>query len=448
MNTFLEYEVEEKYYDYTCLVYPNITYQSDFDKDSFCIIMGNILKRLTKLRPDIHFTVLLPEVDSRPFQLPNVECVLYPQPSYPNTMRCHFDTHRILNIIDWKHRDWDFVYTYLPEHTLALKNVFYNVTNCQPKFFGYSCYIEIPETAGYAMTMLSNHYSGILEMENCGTNSEAVKETILEHASQYLHPGLVDKMSGILQSIPRGWDLVKFDKSENNDSDLKTIVFNHRANSYKSYDWFLKQMDALRKTRQDFNVWVPLADSCERDYIFNTKYERDGYFTKLSKSYIGVCGKSKHKGWANSASDGMAVGLPYIFLKEQYYSEYAKDAGIYFNTDAEFLEKMNEVLDNQKIRDKYSKKCLEVFKDNSWDSPLVMNKYNQQFVDATNKFDIMKETESYLKIQNFILKNRDVSKHDILEYMGWGVRINFTPYRNRLRTHPNIKFTKNRYRWV
>ena len=31
------------------------------------------------------------------------------------------------------------------------------------------------------------------------------------------------------------------------------------------------------------------------------------------------------------------------------------------------------------------------------------------------------------------------------EHMGWGVRISFSEYRNRLRLEDTIKFTKNRY---
>jgi len=61
MNDFFQDTDEGREYPYRCLVYPNITFQKDFTKDSYYIIMSNILKYLTGLRPDIHFTVLTPQ---------------------------------------------------------------------------------------------------------------------------------------------------------------------------------------------------------------------------------------------------------------------------------------------------------------------------------------------------------------------------------------------------
>ena len=55
------------------------------------------------------------------------------------------------------------------------------------------------------------------------------------------------------------------------------------------------------------------------------------------------------------------------------------------------------------------------------------------------------KSESYGKILEFISKKKSVTKKELLEYMGWGVRIAFNPYRNKLRTESNIRFTKNRY---
>ena len=55
------------------------------------------------------------------------------------------------------------------------------------------------------------------------------------------------------------------------------------------------------------------------------------------------------------------------------------------------------------------------------------------------------KSESYKKILDYIHKKKSVSKKEILEHMGWGVRISFSSYRNKLRNEPTIKLTKNRY---
>ena len=48
----------------------------------------------------------------------------------------------------------------------------------------------------------------------------------------------------------------------------------------------------------------------------------------------------------------------------------------------------------------------------------------------------------------FIKKNGKATKKDITEYLDWGVRISFSPYRNRLRTEPDIKLTRYGYQYI
>ena len=56
------------------------------------------------------------------------------------------------------------------------------------------------------------------------------------------------------------------------------------------------------------------------------------------------------------------------------------------------------------------------------------------------------KTESYDKIVKFIRRRKSVTKKEIIEHMGgWGLRIKWTPYRNRLRNEKDIRLTKNRY---
>ena len=56
------------------------------------------------------------------------------------------------------------------------------------------------------------------------------------------------------------------------------------------------------------------------------------------------------------------------------------------------------------------------------------------------------ERMKYDKIVKFIKDKKSVTKNDILEHMGgWGVRVKFSSYRNRLRNEKGIKLTKDRY---
>jgi len=428
-------------YDYRCLVYPNITWQKDFTQDSYYIIMSNVLKHLTKLRKDIHFTVLTPEIMPN-FQFDNVEQVLYNVPKHPNEMRHGFDTRQLRKITNYRYLDWDFVYTYLPEHALQLKNHFYNITNTRPVFFGYSAYLEIPKTTPYEKSVLRNHYAGLMELNSCGVNSQATKDTVMKYAPTCLNDDDVERLDGILEPLPRGWDNVDGERKKPS-SDDKIIVWNHRPDGYKGYPWFLSMMDELRKKRQDFRVWVPLATSPDRDYIYVDGFDRQGYFTELSGCWVGVCGQSQHTGWANSASDGMSVGVPYIFYDADYYEQYAKNAGIYYKTDEDFLHSMNNILDKENVRNRHSKRSTKLGKENSWNK--IIEQYNDHFVRAEKEFKIVSETDTYKRIVDYIHKQGYVTKFDLVNHLKWGKGIPFHHYRNRLRNEPTIKLTKNGY---
>ena len=125
---FTEQKDNDKEYKYKVLVYPNITYMKDLEKDSYVVVLRNVIKELNKVRDDIHWTILSPyEVKSLIF--PNTTQLPIELPSYPNAMRTHFNHKKLMKTIDWKKNDYDVVYTHLPEHTLQLSNMFANETN-------------------------------------------------------------------------------------------------------------------------------------------------------------------------------------------------------------------------------------------------------------------------------------------------------------------------------
>ena len=49
LNNFIDTKDVDKEYGYNILVYPNITYQKDLEKDSYVVVLGNIIRELNKI---------------------------------------------------------------------------------------------------------------------------------------------------------------------------------------------------------------------------------------------------------------------------------------------------------------------------------------------------------------------------------------------------------------
>jgi glycosyltransferase involved in cell wall biosynthesis len=436
---FTDSNDSNKKYKYKVLVYPNITFQKDLEKDSYVVVLCNIIKEMNKIRDDIHWTIFSPQhITSLDFE--NTKQLILPLPTYPNAMRLHFDQKRIIKALDFRNNDYDIVYSHLPEHTLQLKNVFLNETNIEPKFIGYTHWTEFPEITNYAATVMDINFLGLLSMDKCGINTQGQKNLILKNAKTHFNDDVVNRLDEILEPQYLGWEIPKYEKQT---TDKKIIVFNHRPHTYKNYPWFLQQMDKLWEKRQDFEVWVPLAESVDREYITNDKYDRIGYFSKLSSCYLGVCAKQKYSGWAVSATDGMSVGVPYLFSDDDYYHELAGDDGVYYQNDG-LVDLIDEFLDDDNMRDTWSQKALNRFKKGKWEN--AIKQFNNMFNETIDNLPTLKsDTDTYKKVVDFIHKKSSVSKADILNFLNWGVRISFSGYRNRLRKEPTIEFTKNRY---
>ncbi len=431
---------DDKEYKYRILVYPNITFQKDLEKDSYVVVLGNIIKELNKIRNDLHWTIISPELISS-LQFDNTEQLIVPQLTYPNSMRMSFPFKEVMTAIDWTRNDYDIVYSHLPEHTGQLKNLLFNTTNISPTIIGYTHWTEFKEITNYEYQVgLAFNIIGLLQQEKCGINTEAQKQLVLKNAREHFNDGVIKQLDEILEPHYLGWETPNYEKQT---TDKNIIVYNHRPHTYKNYPWFLKQMDKLWEQRQDFEVWVPLAESKEKEYMTIDKYDRYGYFSKLSSCKVGVCCKQKYEGWAVSATDGMSVGVPYMFSDDGSYHELADDAGIYYKDSDEFLELINKSLDDENFRNEYSEKSLQRFEDSKWDKQIL--KINDMFQTTIDNLHQSKETDSYKRILEFIRDKKSVTKRDITDELGWGIRIAFNSYRNRLRNEKDIRLTKNRY---
>jgi len=436
--TFTKQKDTDKEYKYKVLVYPNITYMKDLEKDSYVVVLRNVIKELNKVRDDIHWTILSPkEVKSLIF--PNTTQLPIELPSYPNAMRTHFNHKQIMKTIDWKKNDYDIVYTHLPEHTLQLSNMFANETNINPKFIGYCHWFEVPENTAYSKKMLMHNISGILEMDECGVNTQWLKDLVLEKAEQVYHPRIVSQLDEIIQPHYLGVDDISTDHKHK----PKTILFNHRDNEYTGYTWFVKRMDELWEKRQDFKVYTTLTD-LDRPYAERVKlHSRDDYLNFVRSMHMGVGCFQKYSAWSISTTDGLSQGVPYVLPNGMCYPEMVGEQYplLYKGADA-FKSTIEYMLDTPKAREEansYLAPKLEGFR---WGNRVL------EWFDGWKYFDelkVMSDTESYQKMVDHIHTKKSVSKKELLEHMGWGVRISFSEYRNRLRLEDTIKFTKNRY---
>jgi len=431
-------------YKYKILVYPNITYKRDLEKDSYIVVLKNIIEVMNTVRNDIYWTLLLPDITPSLNNFENVNILIYNLPSYPNAMRTHFNFYELSKLIDWPCNDYDIVYSHLPEHTLQLSNFFHNNTNIIPKIIGYCHWFEVDENTAYDKRMLMHNIAGVLEMEEMGVNSLWLKNHILDKVKDIYSENILNRLGNIIQPHYLGVDEIDIDDPLQK-TRAKSIIFNHRPNEYTGFHWFIETMDSIWKDRQDFTVYFTLAD-VDKPWAQRVKMNsRQEYMNFLKSMYIGVGTFEKYSAWSIAATDGMSHGVPYVLPHKLVYPEMLnKEYPLFYNNREHFKILIVQLLNSKKLRDEAHSWIKSNIQNFTW-----QNRVTKWFNDwDIFNFKTPSKTETYDKIVNFIHNKKSVDKKDILEYLGWGIRIPFTPYRHLLRETPNIKLTKDRYEWI
>ena len=419
------------------LVYPNITYAKDLEKDSYIQVIHSMITELNKIRDDLFFYLVMPKHLSMFSNFSNVYQFEMFFPSYPQNMRVHF------NVKDWeviRHRKWDFdlIFSHLPEHTLNIKNILYNTSSHNPPVVGYCHWFDIKDVVVSTMHALNYNLMGILEMKRCYLNTQAQKELVLEEAGKILSIWNCKKLDEILTVQHPGIkkeDIVKKPLKETE----KIIVFNHRPATYKDFDNFIKTMDELWKQRQDFKVWIPLLDTSTRPYITINKYDKKDYYNELRKCRVGYSPKQEYGGWSVATTDGIMNGTPYIMYDASYYKELNPTAD-FFKTNEEAIKLLNLYLDDDWHRHEQSIMGLMHFIDN-----LIYENDMQQMLDYFDKIVseekcITDRSGRFKEMIEIVKREGTVSKSKLTEWMNndrpYGIALN--PYRRALLKHPNI----------
>jgi glycosyltransferase involved in cell wall biosynthesis len=429
------------------LWYPNITFQKDIEKDSYIQVVKNQIKLLNEIRDDLwHYMILPFEVPS--LQFDNVTQWYMDFETYPQTMRSHFRVDVIRRMLN-NSLDFDIVMSHLPEHTHQLVNTLYNVTHHMPPVMGYSHWFDLKDVVAWPKDSFLQNMTGLLEYDRCYINTQAQKDLVLEQASETFNTKTITDLDRILTVQHLGVnkkDVVDdIDVTKHNE---KTIVFNHRPDTYKHFKEFIAMCDRLWEMRQDFKVWIPLLDKPNRDYVVTTKGDKEWYYKELQKCYVGFSPKQKYGGWSVATTDGMMNGVPYIMYDAGYYEELYQQ-GDFFSDDHDALMLLNTYLDDPQYRNEEASKALDwinnklIYKDKI----IGMNEYMN---DLLSKQKVMGDSEKFKEIVEFIKTNKEVRKIDLMDWLCWGRGIKWTPYRRALMNHPNI-FDVNgsfpTYRW-
>ena len=424
-------------YDYKMFVYGNYTYRDNLEADSLVEVLRNVIPYLNS-RFKIHFTLMTPQL-IKSLSFPNVHQEIYALPTYCNTMRTHFDAIKFLDMIDWRRNDFDIIYSHVPEHTAQIANAIYNNSNLRPKIIGYSHWFEVPQNAPYERTMFDSSMLGVLEMIECGVNSDWLKELVLKNAKKKFRDSVIKDLEHIIQPHYLGVDQYR-PRSKN--IIPKSVIFNHRPSGYTGWDWFVKQMDAIWEDRQDFTVYTTLA---EVDRPWNKKVNlptRSEYIGFLWRMQFGVGCFQNYSAWSISVTDGLSVSVPYLLPNDFCYPEMVPpDYPYLYKGEDEFRAQFEKMLDTPPA---YNTAALA--QATTWDNRIA------KWFDGWDKVfeleGLKTETEGYNSVVKIIRESKYITKKDLLDKLGWGVRVKWSPYRNLMRQDKHIKFTKDGYEWV
>jgi len=414
------------------LVYPNITFQKDLEKDSYIQVIKKQIKLLNEIRNDLWFYLILPcPVPS--LQFDNVTQWFIDFETYPPTMRSQFRVDVIRKMLN-NTVDFDLIMSHLPEHTHQLVNTMYNVTHHIPPIFGYSHWADLKQVVAWPKDSFLQNITGLLEYDRCYLNTQYQKELILNQSKETFNDKTIERLDDILTVQHLGVDVDDI-VEDINENPEKIIVFNHRPDTYKHFKQFIALTDKLWETRKDFKVWVPLLDKPNREYVITDKGDKNFYYNKLKTCCVGFSPKQTYGGWSVATTDGMMNGVPYVMYNDTYYKELNSSAD-FFTTDEEALTLLNSYLDTE-VRNIQAQKSVDYLRKNLIyiDKMMEMSTYMDSLL---SKQKVMGDSDKLKDIINFIRDNKSVTKKELIEWVGWGRGIKWTPYRRALMKHPNI----------
>ena len=118
--------------------------------------------------------------------------------------------------------------------------------------------------------------------------------------------------------------------------------------------------------------------------------------------------------------------------------------GDFFDNDHDATMLLNTYLDDPQYRNEEAKKSVSWISNNLVYKNEV-SKMSSYMDELLLKQKVMGDSDKLKEIIEFIRKNKSTTKKDIMNFLGWGRGIKWTPYRRGLMNHPNIFDTVDEY---
>ena len=320
------------------------------------------------------------------------------------------------------------------DSTHAVKNTISNVTHHSPSYFGYCHWFDLKEVVAWSQPSFNQNILGLLEMERCYLNTQSQKNLVLKQSTETFNKGTLIKLKDIL--TPHHLGVKESDIVEPNTNTDKLIVFNHRPDTYKDFNNFMKVLESLREVREDFTVWIPLLEKSDKDWITTEKFNKQRYYKKLQQCRVGFSPKQVYGGWSVSTTDGIMNGCPYIMYDADYYQELNPTAD-FFTENSTAVNLLNKYLDDPGYRNEMSVKSQSHLRENLIYTAEIKN--ISDYID--NLIDKQKciQSDVTTRLIDVIKLKGQVTKKELFNsYLGWGRGIKFGPYRRALLNHENI----------
>lgn len=429
---------------YKILVYPNITKVNNLEKDSYVVVLRQVIKYIHSHYTDVHFTIVTPPGVK---YADGVDMLICDFPEHPNAMRNHFDLITFEKRINHRANDYDIIYSHLPEHTLQLSNYFKNHTGLRPKIVGYCHWYEVEENDAPSVNTFDTNILGTLQMEECGVNSTWLKNLVIDRAAKTFNERTLNKLKKIIQPHRLGTDI---DLNGSEKELPRSILFNHRSDGYTGWKRFLKLMDKLWEGRKDFKVYMTFPTEDSRDYLVKkTLDNKEDYYNFIKQMTVGVCMFDDYSAWSLSTTDGLSRGIPYLMPKKLCYPEMVGDnCSLFYNNDDQFLVKLVECLDNTEFKKQKKEELEKIATNLSWDSSIGKWFDGWKIFDP-NTFVVYQNSQTYEKeIIPFLRDKGKATKAEFLKHFGWGYNVDFGKYRNMLRLDDRVKMFVDRYEFV